>query len=75
LITNEHISLVICELQAELKHQNDFIEKLKHFNKKLEASEGKALYSVQQIVSIFEQNTSAIRKAMSQLPMEEDLED
>jgi len=75
LITNEHINLILYELQTELKHQNAFIEKLKEFNKKLESIEGQTLYSVQQIVSIFEQNTSAIRKAMSQLPMEEDLED
>ena len=63
------------ELQTELKHQNAFIEKLKEFNKKLESSEGQTLYSVQQTISILEQNTATIHKAITQLPMEEDLED
>ena len=73
MINKEYIDRVLYELRVELEHQNQFIEKLRSFNNELEAKASQPLYSVQQLIATWEQNASAIRRAMAQLPLEEEV--
>ena len=71
MFEREVINTIMHELQIELEHQNDFIEKLKGINKELDIKGSPPLYALQQLIATGEQNTSAIRKAMAELPLED----
>jgi len=71
---SECMDSILNELQIELKHQNDFIERLKGFNKELEAKGFQPLYSVQQVIAAGEQNAYRIQRAIAEIPLEDEEE-
>lgn len=75
MINYEFINVILLELKNELKHQEEFIQKLKRYNTELDAAGSRILYSIDELAKTMEQNTRAIRRAMANLPMEEDLVD
>jgi len=75
LITNELINLIQLQLQEELNRQTAFIEILKNHNLQLDSQGLRILYSIDQLIKTMESNLSAIKKAIKQLPLEENLAD
>ena len=68
----EFISDVLHELRDELKHQSSFIEKLRNYNKELDSKGFRIAYSLKTLADELEKNSSAVNRAMANLPMEED---
>ena len=75
MITNELINLIQLQLQEELNRQTAFIEILKNHNLQLDSQGLRILYSIDQLIKTMESNLSAIKKAIKQLPLEENLAD
>ncbi len=71
MLEGEYLNTILNELQTELKHQNDFIEKLKDFNNQLERDGLQPLYSVKQVIISGEQNAYQIQRAIAEVPLEE----
>lgn len=71
MLEGGYLDTILNELQTELKHQNDFIEKLKGFNNELEENGFQPLYSVKQVITSGEQNAYRIKRAIAEIPLED----
>ena len=68
------INNVLVQINSELRHQEDFIEKLKNINSGLDRKGSQPLYSLHQLIKMGEQYIQSIRRATAELPLEEQID-